>query len=124
MGHSGDFLTTGQLNSLGAKKKLVSLADTGSNRQWAGLDLNQRKLTLTGLQPQTLNMQRMIDKEVTALQKILLQDNLQGCSECLQNALPSELFEVVCVWKKFTRTYQANGLDVGGNGERKRLIFI
>ena len=28
----------------------------------------------------------------------LLQENLQGCSECLQNALPSELFELISVW--------------------------
>jgi hypothetical protein len=30
----------------------------------------------------------------------LLQENLQDCSECLRNALPSELFEVVCEWEK------------------------
>ena len=42
---------TFEILALSAKKKPVSLADTGSNRQWAGLDSNQRKLTLTGLQP-------------------------------------------------------------------------
>jgi len=42
----------------------------------------------------------MVEKEVTALQNALLQDNLQDCSECLRNALPGELFEVVCRWEK------------------------
>ena len=39
------------MDTLRAEKKPMSLTDTGSNRQWAELDSNQRKLTLTGLQP-------------------------------------------------------------------------
>ncbi len=37
--------------ALGAKKKPMTTDVTGSNRHWVGLDSNQRKLTLTGLQP-------------------------------------------------------------------------
>ena len=36
---------------LGTKKEPMSLIDTGLNRQWAGLDSNQRRLTPMGLQP-------------------------------------------------------------------------
>ena len=36
---------------LGTKSDEVSSVDTPQKKQWAGLDSNQRKLTLMGLQP-------------------------------------------------------------------------
>ena len=37
--------------SLGTEKEPMTTDVTGSNRQWAGLDSNQRRLTPMGLQP-------------------------------------------------------------------------
>jgi hypothetical protein len=38
-------------DTLGTEKEPMSLIDTDSNRQWVGLDSNQRRLTPMGLQP-------------------------------------------------------------------------
>ncbi|MHC5091683.1 MAG: hypothetical protein ACYSOJ_08685, partial [Planctomycetota bacterium] len=45
-------------------------------------------------------MQIFSPKRLSDNSEDLLQENLQDRSECIQNALPDELFEVVCKWEE------------------------
>jgi hypothetical protein len=86
---------------LGAKKEPMSLIDTGSDRQWAGLDSNQRRLTSMGLQPISEDSQEHDNKEVTQPPCSSLQTSLQTNPENdpkQAETMPPELLKIVEAW--------------------------
>ena len=80
-------------------EKTIACDSVRNAGNWAGLDSNQRRLTPMGLQPQLHDPQSHPKQELNDITDGLLQENLQDCSECIKNALPGELFEVVCEWE-------------------------
>jgi hypothetical protein len=76
----------------------MTVIDTGSNRQWAGLDSNQRRLTPMGLQPIPDDPQGHQNKELTQPPYSCLQTSLQTKAENTQkqtDSLPPELQKIV-----------------------------
>jgi hypothetical protein len=95
---------------LDAKKEPMSLIDTGSNRQWAGLDSNQRRLTSMGLQPISEDSQEHDNKEVTQPPCSSLQTSLQTNPENdpkQADSLPPELMKIVEAWPDLPNNIKA-----------------
>ena len=71
------------------------------NNKWAGLDSNQRKLTLMGLQPIPLKSQPTGKQQLTTPQKDCVQTSVQTKTKNDQKQaqkLPDDLAEIVVVW--------------------------
>ncbi|MHA2043568.1 MAG: hypothetical protein ACW99G_02175 [Candidatus Thorarchaeota archaeon] len=81
-----------------------------TKKQWAGLDSNQRKLTLTGLQPVPSKSQPAEKQTFTTPRKCSVQTSVQTKTENARNQakdLPADLAEIVAVWPKLPEHIKA-----------------
>lgn len=79
----------------------MSSSNTGLNRQWAGLDTNQRRLTPMDLQPISDKSQEQENKEVTQPACLPIQTSLQTNPENgpkQADSYPSGLQEIIDRW--------------------------
>ena len=87
------------MKPFGIKKEPVSTPDTSSfSAEEEGFEPPVRCRT-TVFKTEQENTQVINRNELNDIPDGPLQENLQDCSECIKNALPGELFEVVCEWE-------------------------
>ena len=82
--------------------------------KWAGLDSNQRKLTLMGLQPIPFSSQPSKQQALTTLQKDCVQTSVQTKTKNDPkqtkfniSELPSDLAKIVAVWPSLPENIKA-----------------
>ena len=95
---------------IGTPRQSTPSADKEKKTNWAGLDSNQRKLTLMGLQPVAPNSQLSTKKEVTSSSESRLQTSLQkhtNATLILPEDFPTELAEVMQVWPELSEAIKA-----------------
>ncbi|MAG84627.1 hypothetical protein CMK10_10760 [Candidatus Poribacteria bacterium] len=80
------------------------------NNKWAGLDSNQRKLTLMGLQPIPLKSQPLTKQALTTSQKDSVQTSVQTKAKNAPKqaqTLPADLAKIVAVWPELPQHIKA-----------------